>query len=78
MTKLVQKLRDVQEHYEAVVVEGADSHVIALMKEAALKIQILEAALQMGIQLCASGGHGDGEQCPTCHFMREAQKAVDA
>lgn len=76
--KLVSSLRNVQTHYEAEVVEGATSYVISLMKEAAAKIETLEAALQMGIQLCESGGHGAGEKCPTCHFMREAQRAIDA
>jgi len=36
----------------------------------------LRTALLMGVQLCESGGHGKGDKCPTCHFMREAQKAL--
>ncbi len=36
----------------------------------------LRTVLKMGVQLCESGGHGKGEQCPTCHFMREAQAAL--
>lgn len=34
------------------------------------------AALRMGLQLGESGKHGDGERCPTCHFVREARKAL--
>lgn len=36
----------------------------------------LRAVLKMGVQLCESGGHGKGEKCPTCHFMRVAQAAL--
>jgi hypothetical protein len=39
-------------------------------------IDRMRAALKMGIQLCETGGHGDGESCPTCHFMRVAQEAI--
>jgi hypothetical protein len=39
-------------------------------------IAALREVLQMGVQLCESGGHGRGDKCPTCHFMREAQKAL--
>lgn len=34
------------------------------------------AALRMGLQLGESGKHGRGRSCPTCHFVREARKAL--
>jgi len=36
----------------------------------------LEAALRMGLQLGESGKHGDGDTCPTCHFVKETKKAL--
>ena len=36
----------------------------------------LERVLRMGLQLGESGGHGSGNKCPTCHFVREARKAL--
>jgi hypothetical protein len=38
--------------------------------------EYLRSALQMGVQLAESGGHGNGDNCPTCHFMREAKIAL--
>lgn len=46
------------------------------MESDAKEIAALREVLQMGVQLCESGGHGRGDKCPTCHFMREAQKAL--
>jgi hypothetical protein len=36
----------------------------------------LRSALQMGLDLGESDKHGDGPSCPTCHFVREARKAL--
>lgn len=36
----------------------------------------LRLALEMGLQLGESGKHGDGKNCPTCHFVREARAAL--
>lgn len=36
----------------------------------------IERVLEMGLRLGESGKHGDGDKCPTCHFVREARKAL--
>lgn len=46
------------------------------MEEAADKIERLRLALEMGLQLGESGKHGDGKNCPTCHFVRAARAAL--
>lgn len=40
------------------------------------EIERLRLALEMGLQLGESGKHGDGKNCPTCHFVREARAAL--
>jgi hypothetical protein len=59
--------------FEAGVAHATVQGAINRMYERMCKI---ETALRMGIQLGESGGHGDGESCPTCHFVREARKAI--
>lgn len=39
-------------------------------------IEQLRDALRIGLELGESGGHGTGANCPTCHFVREARKAL--
>lgn len=39
-------------------------------------IETMRLALQSGIDLAESGGHGSGADCPTCHFVRQAKRAL--
>lgn len=38
--------------------------------------ELLRGALRIGLELGERGNHGERDNCPTCHFVREARKAL--
>lgn len=71
--KLPQELRVGVTRFQAgVTVDTAQGAIDRLY----IRYLAVEKALAMGLQLGESGKHGDGESCPTCHFVRVAREAL--
>jgi hypothetical protein len=71
--KLPQELRVGVTRFQAgVAVDTAQGAIDRLYS----RCLAVEKALTMGLQLGESGNHGDGDACPTCHFVRVAREAL--
>lgn len=53
MTDIVERLRDAQAHFEAVIIEGSNSYLLDMCKEAADEITRLRNALAAEREACA-------------------------
>lgn len=73
MTKLAQNIRVGAVRFNA----GCDTETAqGAIDRLYARYRAIEDALRIGLDLGESGKHGEGSNCPTCHFVREARKAL--